>query len=319
MRRFFKLLLAVALISASALRVRAELVDAITAIVADSIITSQQIDMTIAPSDQLIREQLRNDPDKIEQARQKLFQDGLEALVERQLILHDFDTSGFNFPESIIDEIVQDKINERYGNRVQFIKTLQSQGMTLEQFRKEIRDDLIVGEMTRKYVPDPIISPRAIQGYYTNHVDDFKVSDEVRTRLIVVNQSVADDPGAARKRADGILAQIRGGASFEDMARGYSDGSQRYQGGENGWQEVSVMNKALREPLAKLKPGEYSDVIETSDACFIILLEERRAAHYRPLSEVREDIERTLAIRGRKDLHDKWIARLKKKTFKVYF
>jgi peptidyl-prolyl cis-trans isomerase SurA len=319
MRRSLKLLLAAALVSASAMRVHAELVDAITAVVADSIITLQQIGLTIAQPEQLAREQFRNDPDKYQEKHEELFTNGLELLVERELILHDFDVSGFNFPESIIDEIVQDRINELYGNRVQFIKTLQSEGMTLEGFRKKVRDDLIIGEMTRKYVPEPIISPRAIQDYYTNHLEDFKVSDQVKTRMIVINQPVPDDPGAARRRAEGVLTQLKGGAAFEDMARGYSDGSQRYQGGENGWQEVSVMNKALLEPLAKLKPGEYSDIIETPEACFIILLEERRTAHYRPLSELREDIERTLAIGARRTLHDRWIERLKKKTFKAYF
>jgi peptidyl-prolyl cis-trans isomerase SurA len=322
MRRALIFLVAAALLGGVALRAPAELADRIAAVVADSVITSQQIDEAISQSVALKREQYRNDRDKLEESEQKLFSQGLEVLVDNQLILHDFDTSGFNFPDSIIDEIVQDRIRDRYGgDRVEFMKTLQTQGMTVEQFHKQIREEIIIDEMTSKYVPAPIISPHRIEEYYKIAclTNGFKVGDQVKTRMIVVNQSPAADPGTALRRAQDVLSRIRAGASFADMAKSYSDGSQRYEGGENGWQEIDVMNKALVGPLAKLKPGEYSDVIETPDTCFIILLEERRPAHFQALSEVRDEIEKTLKANKLADERSKWIERLKKKTFKVYF
>ena len=46
-------------------------------------------------------------------------------------------------PTVIVDELVQDRIRERYGDRITFMKTLQAQGMTFEQFRKDVRDQYI--------------------------------------------------------------------------------------------------------------------------------------------------------------------------------
>ncbi len=318
MRNFFILFLAVLLFCAPSVA-RAELINGVAAVVADSVITFQQVDLFTTQNELAVRSQYGSQSELYYRRMVEVRSNGLELLVERQLILHDFDVSGFSVPDAIIDEYVQDEIHDRYSDRVQFTKELQAQGLTLEQFRSRMRENLIVTEMTRKNVPDPIISPHRIEQFYNEHHEDFKVQDEIKTRMIVINQSATDDPGTAKKRATEILSQIKGGASFEEMARVYSDGSQRSEGGENGWQEVSVLNKAIVDPLAKLKTGEYSGVIETPSACFIVQLEDRRPAHYRPLSDLRDEIERTLMAQDRSEKRKQWIARLKKKTFFRYF
>jgi peptidyl-prolyl cis-trans isomerase SurA len=319
MRNFGKLLLAGILMSAPALGVRAELANRIAAIVSDSIITSQQVDLFIGQAAMGVQDQYGNRPELYQKQMAALMNNGLETLVQYRLILHDFDTLQGKVPESIIDQIVNDRIHERYSDRVQFTKMLQKGGMTQEQYRKQVRDQLIIEDMTHQFVKDPIISPHKIELYYTSHREEYKVEDQVKTRMIVLNQPAAELPGAAKKRAEEILSQIKGGAAFEEMAKVYSDGSQRLQGGENGWQELSVLNKALIDPVSKLAPGECSGVIETPQACFLVLLEERRPTHYQPLSELRQEVERNLMIQEVSRLQKKWIDRLKKKTFVRYF
>jgi len=48
-------------------------------------------------------------------------------------------------------------------------------------------------------------------------------------------------------------------------------------------------------------------------------VEESRASYVKPLSEVREEVESTLKTEETKRLHDKWIDRLKNKSFIRYF
>jgi parvulin-like peptidyl-prolyl isomerase len=134
-------------------------------------------------------------------------------------------------------------------------------------------------------------------------------------RLIVLNRPADDTNGTVRRRMEEIISQIKDGATFGDMAKSYSEGSQRPEGGETGWQEVAKLNKVLAEALAKLKPGEMSGVIESPEACFLVQLEERRPARVRPLSEMRADIEKTLVVQERNRLMVRWINRLKRKTF----
>ena len=62
-----------------------------------------------------------------------------------------------------------------------------------------------------------------------------------------------------------------------------------------------------------------SDIIETPEACYLMLVEQKRPAHVKPLSEVRDDIEATLRTQEQSRLEKQWIGELKKKTFIRYF
>ena len=62
-----------------------------------------------------------------------------------------------------------------------------------------------------------------------------------------------------------------------------------------------------------------SEVIDAPEACYLMQLEDRKPAHIRSLSEVRQEIEDILLRAERQRLQDQWIERLKKKTFVRYF
>ncbi|HEX4645285.1 MAG TPA: peptidylprolyl isomerase, partial [Verrucomicrobiae bacterium] len=214
----------------------------------------------------------------------------------------------------IIEEEIQNEIRDRYGlDRVQLIKDLQRQGMTYEALRKQFRDFLIISIMQRKFVPEPIISPHKIETYYTDHGSDYKVEDQVNLRMIVLKKDGTDDE-LVKKRADEILSNIKQGASFAEMAKTYSEGSQKSQEGLTGWEDISKVNESFRDAITKLKPGEHTEVVDTPTACFLLRVEDRRPAHLKPLSEVRDEIEKTLRTQERTRLYDKWIKRLEKKT-----
>ncbi len=293
-------------------------VNGIQAIVGDAIITFQQVQLFAAPGLDFLDRQYRNRPE-YRQKQLELINDSLKALVRRQLILQDFNASGFNLPESIIDEIVQDKIKQQYNDRLQFNKYLQRRGITFDTFRKEVRDQLVETEMTRKFVPDPIISPHKVELFYQEHLSEFRVGDQVKLRMISRNQPAGEAPGMARRMTEEILSQLRDGASFAQMAEVYSEGSLRSQGGLTGWQDTSAITKPLQDAVLKLKPGAYSEVIETPDTCYLVFLEDKKPAHDQPLSEVRENIEGRLKRQERTRLDDKWIKRLQAKTWVRFF
>ena len=245
--------------------------------------------------------------------------DSLEQLVERQLILRSFDVDGYQLPEDVVDQLVQDRIRERFGDRVTFIKTLQAQGMTVEQFRKEVRDQYIIQALRQKNVSQEIvISPYKVETYYHAHQDDFKLEDQIKLRMIVLNKTSPDDTNTVQ-RANEILAEIKKGAAFQEMASVYSEGSQKSQGGDWGWVERSVLRKDLADVAFSLKPGQVSGVIETPESVYLMLVEQTKPAHAKPLTEVQDEIEKTLRTQEQARLEKQWIEGLKKKTFIRYF
>jgi parvulin-like peptidyl-prolyl isomerase len=304
------------------LPLRAELADGILAVVNNAVITRAQVDDFIAPAIDALRREYANQENVSNVFGQKVvsaLHDGLEQLIERQLILHEFDAEGYKMPDNFVDQIVQERIRERYGDRTTLMKTLQAQRLTYEQFRKDVRDQWIWMYMRSKNVAQAIvISPYKIENYYLAHQDDFKVEDEIKLRMIVINKTSSDDQSVPRMAGE-ILTQIKQGASFSQMASVYSQGSQRGQGGDWGWVERSVLRKELADVAFAIKPGQVSDVIDTPQACYLMLVEETRPAHVRPPNDVRGEIEATLRAQQQKQLEEQWIDRLKQKTFVLKF
>ncbi len=314
--KFFRLIPILAAASCFSLPLRAELVDGVKAVVNSGVITFAEVEDFAAPAAQALRREYADQPNVYQQKLGDALNDGLEQLVERQLILHDFDTEGYRLPDTVVDELVQERIRERFGDRITLMKTLQAQGETFETFRREVRDQYIVAALRAKNIsPEKItISPYKVETYYLAHKDDFKVEDEIKLRMIVLNKTSGDDTNTAGL-AHEILAKIKEGATFPEMASVYSQGSQRSQGGDWGWIERSVLRKELADTAFKLKPGQASTVIETPEACYLMLVEQTRPAHVKPLNEVRDDVEATLLTQEQKQLEQQWIEKLKKKAF----
>lgn len=320
MRFLFSILvLALGFFAGFSLHAESQIADRIAVVVHDSLVTSQQVEDYTAPLIDDLRRQYRGDPQGYQKKLYELLNENTEILVQRELILHEFETAGYSLPDSVIDDYVQQRIRSRYGNRATLTKSLQAEGITFEKFRKQIRDQFIVEQMRLKNVSDAVmISPHKIEVYYVTHTNDFKVEEQVKLRMIILNKSSAD-PDQARKLADEILAKLNEGASFAEMASVYSQDSKRANGGAWDWVEKSVLRKDLADVAFSLKPGEKSGVIDTPEACYLMLVEDKRPAHIKPLNDVREDIEKTLLAQERDRLQNQWNERLRKKTFVRYF
>jgi peptidyl-prolyl cis-trans isomerase SurA len=296
---------------------QADLANGIRAIVHDSVITYEDVEELIP---ELLFRQYRTQPDVLQQKLEQARNENLEYLVARQLILHDFKTAGYNIPESILDDEVENRIRSRYTDRVKFVKSLQAEGSTQEKFRQRIREQIIEAALRQKNVSSEIIiSPHKVESYYLEHRDDFKEENRVKLRMIMLNKSTDPEAPSAQKLAEEILGKLKEGASFAEMASVYSQESYRSQGGDHGWMEQKDLRKELAEAAAALKPGETSGIIETPEACWLMLVEEKSPTHIKSLSEVREDIDKALKAKERDRLEKQYIERLKKKTFVRYF
>jgi peptidyl-prolyl cis-trans isomerase SurA len=297
---------------------RAELVNGIAVIVNDAIITYEDVENDVAKAIELLQRQYARQPEIMRQKVREARQESIEELVQRKLILHEFKTSNFNLPESIIEQSIKERIARQFGDRLTLTKTLQAQGTTFENYRQEIREQIIVSLMRRKNISSEIlISPYKIEAYYQTNQAQFKLEDQVKLRMIVLDK--AKHTSDVVRLGQEIMAKLDEGVAFAEMATVYSDGSQATQGGDWGWVERSVLVEDLREAAFSLKPGQRSPLIERPTACYIMTVEEVRPTHVKDLSEVRAEIEKALIAQESARLEKKWIERLKAKSFVRYF
>jgi peptidyl-prolyl cis-trans isomerase SurA len=317
--KFFRLIPVLALPLCCVPSSRAELADSILAIVNDTVITRAQLDLFTEPAVESLRRQFADQPDAFQSELTRTLNDSLEQLVERQLILHDFDSQGYKLPDSLVNQLVQERIRGRFGDRVTLMKTLQAEGMTYEKFRDQVRDQFIEDYMRRNKGGEQqiIVSPYQIENYYLAHQENFKVEDEIKLRMIVLNKTSPDDTNTLNLARE-IQTKIKEGATFQEMAAVYSQASQQHQAGDWGWVERSVLRKELADAAFALPVGQVSDVIDTPESCYVMLVEDKHPAHVRSLREIRDDIEKTLRTQEQARIQKEWIDGLKKKNFIRY-
>ena len=178
----------VAVLALARAAVGADIIDGVAAIVNSNVITYSEVRQFVQPVVQQLRRNYSGQ-DLVDQV-QKAQMDALNSLIERALIIQEFNTKGYKIPETVVDEQINDIIADDYGgNRATFIKTLEAENLTLSQYRDQVRDRVIIqamrGHKTQQAV---IVSPYKIEKYYQDNIDQYKVGDQIKLRMIFIKR-----------------------------------------------------------------------------------------------------------------------------------
>lgn len=297
---------------------QAELANAIRAIVSDAVITYHELQSLNEQTADRVVAMYGDSRSTLEKKIAQMESENLDKLVERQLILHEFKTAGYSLPESVLDDLVQETIKSDFGDRATLTKTLEARGMSYEKFRQQIKERFIEAQLRLKNISSEIIiSPHKIESYYQAHREDFKEEDRVKLRRIILNKSSDPRDPDAKRLAEEILARLKEGAGFTEMAAIYSQDRQPSR--DSVWWNRSGLRKELAEAAFALTPGQCSGIIDTGDEYYVLMVDELNRSHYKSLGEVRNLIEQDLKAQERTRLEKQWLDRLRKKTFVQYF
>lgn len=246
----------------------------------------------------------------------------LDSLIETRLILQEYKSKGYNFPDYFFDREERQRIRDQFGgDRQALVKTLEERGITYADWRKNVRETFIVQQMrlinAKRFIT---ISPHMIEAYYQEHVRDFLQPDRVKLRMIWIAPGSSENPEATAKE---VLGAVEQGADFSALAKKYSDYN-RAGGGlwqdNNGWAEREAMAAELAEVAFKLRPGQSSQIITLSmdngqKSYYLLNVEEVKKASVTPLASIRDAIESTLVAKENEKVEQEWIERLKRGAY----
>ena len=248
----------------------------------------------------------------------------LKDLVDRQLIIQEFrkmQEKGANIPDYVVDDRVQTIIRQEFGgDRSAFVRTLQAQGYSVTRFKEIEKDKIVVQAMRQAKVnEDFVISPNQIQAFYNKNKAAYALPEQVKLRMIVLREGKGTDiPGGENKAqtADEIRQKLVAGAEFPRMAEMYSeDEGTRDSGGDWGWIERNTLNEQLSSVAFALRPGQVSPVVKIGDSYYILLVEAKKNASVKPMSDVRDEIEKNLIQQERMKVQQRWIDTLRAKAY----
>lgn len=294
-----------------------QVVEQIVARVNNQVITSTEYQRS---KDQLrdeVRQQDPSDADKVYAEREK---DVLRDLIDQQLLLEKGKDLGITGDTELIKREDQLRKDMKLDTIEALEKEAQKQGVSWEDFQQNLRNQIITQKVIGEEVGSHLsIDSQEEQKFYDEHKNDMEQPESIRLSEILIAPKPAapagstakdanaqpgaatqsaetkpavqpvDDPAAldaAKAKADDLLKQIRAGASFEDMAKKYSDGPSAADGGELGVFTRGKLAKELEDKTFAMKAGEITDVIRTRQGYVILKVTDHQQAGIPPMKDV---------------------------------
>jgi peptidyl-prolyl cis-trans isomerase SurA len=225
------------------------------------------------------------------------------ATLKIEVPAADLDTAYNNAKKNIPDEAFQQELTRRK--------------LTAEDMREGVRRELLTQKVIEQEVGSRIaVTDQEITDFFNANRSQFNVAEEVyHIAQIVVTPArdpqlangTGDDattPQAAAAKVQMLVERLKGGASFSDLAMGYSeDPESAPRGGDLGFVPVSKLRQAppqLRNAVLNKTPGSVN-VASANGAHTLVLVVAHEQAGQRDLSSpgVRDRISN--GLRGRKE------------------
>ena len=249
----------------------------------------------------------------------------LEELIDRELVLSEFETKGYILKEDQIEGEINRRILTMFnGNRKEFLANLHQSGMTIADYRDSVRKEITVASMrSSRYDRGIPPTPDEIRAEYNATRQDYRniMNDKIRYDKIFIPAVDPDDPvstpDSQYELAESLKNRLeKGEISFGDAARQYSRESRAEEGGE--WPEMvrSELSVDFANVVFSAAPGKIVGPLLDPQGYTLVKVRQRRLAPAPPLSnpEVKQMVDESVRRKQSEKRYRKWIERLRERA-----
>jgi peptidyl-prolyl cis-trans isomerase SurA len=232
--------------------------------------------------------------------------DLLRNLIDQQLWLSKGKELGINGETELVNKLNDIRKQYNLATMEDLEKAAQEQGYSYEDFKANIRNQIITQEVMRQEVGRRVsITPGEVQRYFEEHKQDYVQPENVRLSEILISTgtpapapegAAQDDPAkvaAAKAKADDVEAKLKAGGDFSQLARSSSDGPTAAQGGDLGQFRRGALAKVLEDATFSLKSGEFTEPIRTKQGYVILKVVQHVPGGVPQYKDVEQDVEQT--------------------------
>ena len=224
--------------------------------------------------------------------------DLLRDLVDRQLWLSKGKELGINGETELIKRL--DEIRKQYNLETleDLEKAAKEQGVSFEDFKANIRNQIITQEVMREEVGRRVqFTQGEVQRYYDEHKQDYAKPESVELSEILVSTGADPDDAAkteaGKAKADDIEAKLHAGGDFVQLAKSFSDGTTASEGGAFGNFHKGELAKVFEDATFPLKPGQYTDPIRTKQGYIIFKVDQHIPGGVPAFKDVEPEVEQS--------------------------
>lgn len=182
-------------------------------------------------------------------------------------------------------EMVKKDLIAREVMMQQAIKEGYDKDPAVKQQLENARQTIVVNALMRDYIGKNKVKDSDIQAEY----DRFKAQagdKEYHVRHILLETEA---------EAKAVIAKLKGGAKFEDLAKTSKDSGTAATGGDLDWASPSSFPKPFSDAFIGLQKGGITETpVQTPNGFHVIKLDDTRAAKLPSLEEVKPQVEEAL-------------------------
>ena len=203
----------------------------------------------------------------------------LEGLINVELLHQEAQMQGPKVSDEAINKQL-DTVKSRFPSEDEFKSSLTKMNLNEAELITQIKRALTVQQfIDKKFVQTVTVSDKETRAYYDANQAAFKQPEQVKASHILIKVGPkADEPqkAAARKKIEEIQQKVQKGEDFAVLAKEFSEGPSSTKGGDLGYFRKGQMMKPFEEAAFALKPGEVSDIVETSFGYHLIKLVDKK-------------------------------------------
>ena len=262
--------------------------DRVVAIVNDDIIAWSELEARLNRVSEELRQSGTTPPPPDALRRQVL-----ERLILMRLQLQRARDSGIRVDDERLNQTLLRIAQQNQLTLREFRDVLERDGYDFATFREDIREEIMISEVRRRRVENQInISQRDIDDYLAMMESRGTEADRHLYRIGHILIAVPDGASseqidAARERAERVLAEIRSGTDFANMAVTHSDGQQALEGGDLGWRQASDLPTLFGDAILRLEVGDVSEPIRSASGFHLVKLVDRRGSERQMIRQTR--------------------------------
>lgn len=196
---------------------------------------------------------------------------------------------GIEVDSLTVSQAIQN-IAQQSGKTVdEFKKDMEKRGVNYGEYRELLRTEIIIQNLQNKEVHQEIaITKTDIENFLNSPAGQDHSGAEYKLSHILIAMPESPTPDALRKaqaEADQVVAKIKAGADFKQIAISKSSGRQALKGGDLGWRSIGEIPSLFVGYVTSMKAGEIVGPIRSSSGFHIIKMQEKRTASINQNSE----------------------------------
>lgn len=241
----------------------------------------------------------------------------LEDMINRKLQMTAAKRAGMDVTEKELNDSIEDIMKRNSMDRQQFEAALAREGLSIEQYRAELKEQMTLSRAFNKYVRTGLsVDESEMRSYYERNPRAFQLPEEVRIRQVLLRLPEGATPAQVepvRTRANEAAARALKGDDFLSLVREYSDAATAALEGDLGFMQRDHALPEIEKAVAPLKPGGIAGPVRSSLGFHVIRLEEVRSRVI-PFEKVREEISATLFNQKLENTYRNWLQTLRSES-----